>query len=208
MHRALAYFIAVFALVVGFLIPAHAEKRVALVIGNSAYEQVARLPNPDDDARAVATALERLGFAVTLRLDQDYSGLRRALGAFSRTAAGADIAAIFYAGHGIEVGGQNYLIPIDATLSHANDVDFEAIPLTTAMGALESAKGLKLVILDACRNNPFAAKMARTGTTRAVGRGLARVSPLGSDTLVAYAAKEGTTADDGEGKHSPIRRRC
>lgn len=192
-----------FVLIVGGSLEGYAAKRIALVIGNGAYQQVAKLPNPDNDARAVATALERLGFAVTLKVDLDYSGLRRALSAFSRAVAGADVAAIFYAGHGIEVGGQNFLLPTDAKLTHANDVDFEAIPLTAAMGALESAKGLKLVILDACRNNPFAVKMVRAGATRSVGRGLARVSPRGSDTLVAYAAKEGTTADDGKGTHSP-----
>ncbi len=191
------------ALIVGGSFEGYAAKRIALVIGNGAYQQVAKLPNPDNDARAVAKALERLGFAVTLKVDLDYSGLRRALSAFSRAVAGADVAAIFYAGHGIEVGGQNFLLPTDAKLTHANDVDFEAIPLPAAMGALESAKGLKLVILDACRNNPFAAKMVRAGATRSVGRGLARVSPRGSDTLVAYAAKEGTTADDGKGTHSP-----
>ena len=182
---------------------AQAQKRVALVIGNSAYSAVARLPNPARDAKAVAASLKRLGFAVTLKLDLKQSALLRSLGRFARTAAGADIAVINYAGHGIEVGGQNYLIPTDAQLANAGDVDFEAVPLRTAMGALASAGKLKLVILDACRNNPFAARMARSNSSRSIGRGLARVEPRSGNTLVAYAAKGGTTADDGDGGHSP-----
>ena len=183
---------------------AEAARRVALVIGNSAYAKVARLPNPARDAAAIAATFRRMGFdEVILKTDQNQVGLRRALGRFSRIAAGADVAVLYYAGHGIEVAGRNYLIPTDATLADANDVGFEAVSLTTAMSALERAGKLKLVILDACRNNPFAVKMTRTGATRSVGRGLARVSPAGSDTLVAYAAREGTTADDGSGGHSP-----
>ena len=181
-----------------------AGKRVALVIGNSAYTAVSKLPNPANDASAVAAAFRRMGFdQVTLKLDQGYRGLRLALREFSRTAAGADVAVLYYAGHGIEVAGQNYLIPVDAQLANASDVEFEAIGLNSAMSVLERAGKLKLVILDACRNNPFRAKMARSDTRRAIGRGLARVAPSGSDTLVAYAAREGTTAADGKNGHSP-----
>lgn len=182
----------------------HAEKRVALIIGNSAYAKVEKLKNPANDAKRLAKALGSIGFdKVTLKLDQSYGALRRTLGQFSREAAGADIALIYFAGHGLEVGGVNYVIPTDATLAHVDDVEFEAVELSKLMSSLNRAGKLKLVILDACRNNPFKVKMASAGSTRSVGRGLARVSPTGSDTLVAYAAKEGTVADDGEGENSP-----
>jgi formylglycine-generating enzyme required for sulfatase activity len=181
-----------------------AEKRVALVIGNSDYEQVTRLANPANDAADMAAALEEIGFdEVTLALDLDHGAMRATLGEFTRTAAGADIAVVYFAGHGIEVGGTNYLIPTDATLAHVDDVEFEAVALSTALHALNRAGKLKLVILDACRNNPFVPEMDVAGATRSIGRGLARVEPQGSDTLIAYAAREGTVAEDGDGANSP-----
>lgn len=183
---------------------AWAEKRVALVIGNAAYTNVERLKNPANDATQIAAKLKSMGFNdVTLKLDLDFAALRRTLAGFARDAAGADIALVYFAGHGIEVAGANYVIPVDAKLAHVDDVDFEAIPLDTVMRSLNRAKSLKLVILDACRNNPFRSDMSGIGANRSVGRGLARVSPPGGDTLVAYAAKENTVADDGDGEHSP-----
>jgi hypothetical protein len=183
---------------------AAAAGRVALVIGNSAYQNVDRLPNPESDARAVAAALERMQFeSVTLRLDQDQTSLRRSLGEFAALAASADVALLYYAGHGIEVSGENYLIPIDARLNGAGDVEFETIDLSTATAALERAAGLKLLILDACRDNPFRSRMQQSGGTRSISRGLARVEPNGRDILVAYAAREGAVAADGEGANSP-----
>jgi len=183
---------------------AAAAGRVALVIGNSAYEHVGRLPNPERDARALAAALERMQFdSVTLRLDQDQAAMRQILGEFAAQAAGAEVALFFYAGHGIEVSGENYLIPIDARLAGAGDVDFETIDLSTALAALERASGLKLLILDACRDNPFRSLMQQSGGTRSIGRGLARVEPNGRDVLVAYAAREGAVAADGDGTNSP-----
>ncbi len=179
-------------------------KRVALIIGNSEYKSVSKLPNPTNDAQAMAATLARLGFdTVSLKMNQDFTTFRRTLRAFARKAAGADLGLVFFAGHGIEVGGQNYLIPTDAELSDASDVDFEAIPLSMVMGALDRVKKLKLVVLDACRDNPFASRMKTTGATRSIGRGLARVAPRGQNSLVAYAAREGTVARDGDGKHSP-----
>jgi uncharacterized caspase-like protein/peptidoglycan hydrolase-like protein with peptidoglycan-binding domain len=189
---------------VAFANAAAAAGRVALVIGNSAYQNVDRLPNPERDARAVAAALERIDFdSVTLRIDLDQTGMRRALGEFAAIAAGADVALLYYAGHGIEVSGQNYLVPTDARLNGASDVDFETVDLTTATAALERAAGLKLLILDACRDNPFRSRMQQGGGTRSISRGLARVEPNGRDIVVAYAAREGTTAADGEGTNSP-----
>jgi len=184
-----------------------AGRRVALVIGNSAYEHVAELPNPKRDAQALADKLAALGFEVTLRGDLDYDGMRKTLRAFSRTASGADVAIIFYAGHGMEAGGVNYLIPVDAELKTSSDLDFEAISLNKALGVVDGARKLKLIMLDACRDNPFAAKMKMAGgRTRSIGRGLARVEPSGGNVLVAYAARAGTTADDGDGDHSPFTR--
>ena len=183
---------------------AMAEKRVALLIGNSKYLSVTPLANPKNDASVLAEKFREIGFdTVSLQQDLNAADLRRVLGQFAREAAGADIAVIYFAGHGIEVSGINYVIPTDAKLSHVDDVEFEALELSKLMRSVDRASKLKLVILDACRNNPFQKSMQGQGSTRSVGRGLARVSPPGSDTLVAYAAKEGTLADDGEGRHSP-----
>ncbi len=179
-----------------------ASRRVALVIGNSDYEHVSRLPNPSNDASDISSAFRRLGFSVTTALNLDYRGMRTALRDFARSAAGAEMAAIFYAGHGIEIERQNYLIPVDAELKTDRDVSFEAINLDQLMASVADAKGLKLVLLDACRNNPFASRMRMTRSTRSIGRGLSRVEPP-SGILVGYAAKEGTTADDGDGRNSP-----
>ena len=129
--------------------------------------------------------------------------MRKGLLEFARRARGSEIAIVFYAGHGMEVGGENYLIPIDAELKADVDVDHEAIALKTMTPLVENASRLGLVILDACRNNPFSAKMQRTVRTRAVSRGLAAVEPTGN-VLIAFSAREGTTAADGAGRNSPF----
>jgi uncharacterized caspase-like protein len=181
-----------------------AEKRVALVIGNSDYAAVARLSNPRRDADAVAASLRRIGFrTVTLEADLSRDKLVRALRAFQDEAETADWAMIYYAGHGIEVGGVNYLVPIDARLKDDRDVQDEAVPLDRLLSAIEGAKKLRLVVLDACRDNPFVAQMRRSVGTRSIGRGLARIEPEGG-TLVAYAAKHGQVALDGDGANSPF----
>lgn len=180
--------------------PAEA-RRVALVIGNSAYASVSALENPKNDAAALAEALRSIGFdEVREEIDLDHTALRRALRDFTALASGAETAVIYYAGHGVEVDGRNYLVPIDATLAEATDTEFEAIPLDSARTAVSGASSLRLVILDACRNNPF--KLASATGTRSVGRGLARVEP-GANEMVAYAAREGTVASDGTGANSP-----
>ena len=183
-------------------IPALAGERVALVIGNAQYAHAHRLANPLNDAADIGTALARLGFAVTKLENTDYAALRQGLQAFSLAASASEVAVVFYAGHGIEVDQRNFLVPVDARLASDQDVEFETVPLELVMRSVSRASGLRLVILDACRENPFAVSMQRSGATRAIGRGLARVEPAG-ETLVAYAAKEGTTADDGEGRNSP-----
>ena len=185
------------------LMPVGVEaRRVALVIGNSAYEHVTQLPNPQNDAADLGVALQDVGFEVQLLNDLSYDALRRSLRDFSGKAAGAEMALIYFAGHGIEVNKHNYLIPIDAQLKTDRDVVFEAVPLDFVLSAVEGARGLRLVLLDACRNNPFASKMKVTSSTRSIGRGLSSIEPT-AGTLVSFAAKEGTTADDGEGRNSP-----
>lgn len=181
------------------------ERRVALVIGNSKYESVGRLPNPQSDAEMVATSLREAGFSnVTLSTDLTREKLVEALHRFSSDAENADWAVVYYAGHGIEVSGMNYLIPIDARLKTDRDLQYEAVPMTQVLGAVEGARKLRLLVLDACRDNPFAAAMVRSaGLTRSIGRGLARIEP-DAGTLVAYSAKHGQVAEDGDGAHSPF----
>ena len=181
-----------------------AETRVALVVGNSSYAHGGRLPNPTNDAAAVAQALRQVGFTVTARSDLGKQQFEEALKTFTRDAASADVAVVYYAGHGMEMGGTNYLVPVDAVLAADSDVDFEAVPLDLVLRSVDGAKRIKVVILDACRNNPFADAMKRTaGASRSIGRGFARVEPAG-DMLVAYAAEAGSTAEDGDAPNSPF----
>src|SRR3954453_2833615 len=186
-------------------VSAFAEKRVALVIGNSAYKNVTRLQNPANDAAAVVAMFGRAGFdSVDAKLDLSVVDMRRALREFGNKTRDADVAVIYYAGHGIELDGTNYLIPVDATLETDTDVLDETFALDRVLFAVEPAKQLRLVILDACRDNPFAKKMKRTVGSRAIGRGLAKVEPSSPNTMIAFAAKAGSTASDGDSKNSPF----
>jgi len=185
--------------------PALADKRVALVIGNSAYQTVPKLPNPANDAGAVAELLRAAKFdVVESRRDLGIVEMRRAFRDFSDKTRDADIAVVYYAGHGIEIEGINYLIPVDAVLQRDADAYDEAITLDRALQVIEPARQLRLVILDACRDNPFARSMKRTVASRSIGRGLAGVEPGKANTLIAFAAKGGSSADDGNGAHSPF----
>ncbi len=182
-----------------------ADGRVALVVGNSTYAHIGRLPNPDNDARDMSAALRRLGFEVTTELDADRVELTEALRAFTRQSAGADVSLVFYAGHGIEMDGVNYLVPVDARLERDVDVRFETVTVDDLLVSTSGAS-LRLLILDACRNNPLARSMQRTAATRTVSGGsFADLNEdlLGDETLVAYAAAAGTTAADGRGRNSP-----
>ncbi|MBR0896941.1 tetratricopeptide repeat protein [Bradyrhizobium tropiciagri] len=180
------------------------ERRVALVVGNSKYRSVPVLPNPGQDAAAIAETLRATGFQdVRLVTDATRDSLVEALKSFANAADGADWAVIYYAGHGMEMAGENYLVPVDAKLATDRDVPYEAVALTQVMGATEGARKLHLVILDACRDNPFANQIKRTVASRSIGRGLAQVEP-DSGTLVVYAAKHGQVALDGDGGHSPF----
>jgi hypothetical protein len=185
--------------------PALAEKRVALVIGNSTYQKVAKLSNPANDAAVVAAMFKSAGFdMVESKLNLTISELRKTLRDFGNKSRDADVAVVYYAGHGIELDGNNYLIPIDATLETDADVLDETLPLDRVLFAVEPAKHLRLVILDACRDNPFAKTMKRTIAARAIGRGLAKVEPSSPNTMIAFAAKAGSTASDGDSKNSPF----
>ena len=195
---------AAFALVACGGIPAFAQQRVALVIGDSNYQHAPRLPNPANDAAAVAGMFQDAGFQVVLKRDVGITDMRRALRDFSDLSRNADVAVIYFAGHGIEVDGDNYLVPVDAVLERDIDVDDETVSLDRFLRVLEPAKQLRLVILDACRDDPFSQSMKRTMATRAIGRGLAKVEPATTDTVIAFAAKAGSTASDGDGPHSPF----
>ncbi len=178
------------------------ETRVALVIGNSRYEHAASLRNPAGDARAMADAFRELGFSqVTLELDLGRDALASALRSFGDQALTADWAVIYFAGHGFEVDGVNYLVPVDAKLERDTHLRWEAIQLDDVLGAMTGASKIRLAILDACRNNPFTSRM-QTSSTRSIGRGLALIEPEGG-TLVAYAARHGQVALDGDGANSP-----
>ena len=174
------------------------------MIGNSAYKNVAALANPTRDADTMASAFRTAGFkTVQLRNDLTREKLTDALQDFAAEADKADWAVVYFAGHGLEVNGTNYLIPVDARLAADRDVEFEAMPLDRVMNAVSGAKRLRLVLLDACRDNPFANQMRRSVATRSVGRGLTNVEPE-AGTLVVYAAKHGQVALDGDGGNSPF----
>ena len=184
---------------------AQPERRVALVVGNSAYAHIGRLPNPGNDAGDMSAALRRLGFEVTTELDADHRALNDALRAFTRRSVGAAVSLVFYAGHGMEMDGVNYLLPVSARLQYDTDVRYETVTLDDVMAATTGAS-LRVVILDACRDNPLARSMQRTVSRRSVSRGSfgdLNEDLLGDETLVAYAAAAGTTAADGTGRNSP-----
>jgi uncharacterized caspase-like protein len=180
------------------------ETRVALIIGNNLYEAVPSLKNAARDADVIATSLRQRGFTVQLAVNLGYDAMRRTIRDFATQAARADWAVLYYAGHGIEFGGENFLIPTDAQLKSDTDIAFETVPLTNVLQSLSSARKLHLVILDACRDNPFASRMSRATGTRSLGRGLARIDPEGENALVVFSAKPGQVALDGDGENSPF----
>ncbi|HLO79035.1 MAG TPA: SUMF1/EgtB/PvdO family nonheme iron enzyme [Magnetospirillum sp.] len=183
------------------------QRRVALVVGMGQYANVPNLPNPPRDAAAIADKLAGLGFEVDRHIDADYRDFAKALREFGIKAQGADVAVVYYAGHGMQVDRENYLVPVDARLDRERDLFYEAMPLERVMGEASQARTLGIVILDACRNNPFIEKLSRVQTARAravaVGAGLARVDETPKDTLVAMATRSDSLAEDGDGDHSP-----
>ncbi len=187
--------------------PAAAAKRVALVIGNAAYQQAGALTNPVNDAADMAKALTAAGFDVVLGLDLDRRAFDGKLREFARLVDGADTAVLFYAGHGLQVAGHNYLVPVDAGLASERDLDFDAVSLDFVLRQMEVGRDGKtsIVFLDACRNNPLSRNLARSMGTRgaSVGQGLAEVQ-TGVGTFIAYSTQPGNVALDGDGRNSPF----
>jgi hypothetical protein len=184
---------------------AAAQKRVALVIGNAAYQHTGPLANPGNDAADMAAILERLGFTVFLRLDLDKAGMDRAVREFAMALDDAEAGVFFFAGHGLEVSGVNYLVPVDAKLSTAAALDFEMVRLELVQGTMERATSTSVLFIDACRDNPLARNLARALGTRStqIGRGLAAIDS-GIGTLVSFSTKPGYVALDGAGRNSPF----
>ena len=202
------------ALALGFLAtpmasqPALAGKHVALVVGNSAYQHAAPLANPARDAKAIAAMFQKSGFeVVTVEPDAGIVEFKRAVRQFEDAAADSDIAVVYYSGHGIDVQGSNYLIPVDAKLANDRDAEDEAVSLERIVESVDGAKELRIVILDACRDKPFqmAGKHeAHAQALRGSDAGLSAAEPTTINTLIAYAAKPGSIAEDGNGEHSPF----
>lgn len=172
----------------------------ALVIGNSAYQGFGKLPNPRNDAEAIAAKFKSLGIETELLLDADRDGLAKALNDFANGAAGSDVNILYYAGHGLQVDGVNYLVPTNLKAEGISPayIKLNAISLNAALDAMPAR--VRLVFLDACRDNPASRALA---ATRGSAPGLAPVSVTTSGTLIAYATRDGSTAEDGKGKHSP-----
>lgn len=188
---------------------AHADeaRRVALVIGNAAYQSATPLANPRNDAQDVAAALTELGFEVIDGYDLDYLEMRKRIRAFAEALSGAGAGLFFYAGHGLQVDGQNYLAPVDATLSTSESLEFEAIPVNAVLARMEREPRTNFVFLDACRDNPMARGLSRSlGGSRSVGAGggLAPLETVAAGTLIAFSTAPGAVAADGDGRNSPF----
>jgi Caspase domain len=208
MHRvAITIACTICALLIGILSPssAYAGRRVALVIGNSGYKHADMLPNTVNDARAIAAMLRTAGFdSVDERENLSAIEFKRALRDFMTAAKDADIAIVYFSGHGVEINGTNYVVPVDAKLQSDFDTEDEAISLDRIIMAVQPAQRLRLIILDACRDNPFLQTGPRQFVVRRVTKGLLPIDPMGADTLIAYAAKAGSVSYDGEGSSSPF----
>lgn len=177
-------------------------RRVALVVGNSKYQHTAPLPNPTNDAKAIGESLKRMGFDTEIAIDVTKAKFDTALRQFANRLVGSQAAAFYYAGHGIQNSGKNYLVPIDAQLKTNMDVKWETVVLDMILGEMEAEDRVNLVFLDACRNNPMTRswRQSRGGSTH---RGLVRIKATSAGTLISYATTDGQTADDGDGHHSP-----
>ena len=188
-----------FLLTLSTNLPAKQEQRLALLIGNSHYSHGGSLPNPVNDVRAIKKALEGLGFIVMKYEDCSQKTMKRAMDKFGRKLKGRDVGLFFYAGHGVQVNGHNYLLPVDAKLDSENDAEYDCVRADRVLAKMEGAGSkTNIVILDACRDNPFE-RSWRRGTE---GTGLAFMNaPSGS--LIAYSTAPGKTALDGRGRNSP-----
>lgn len=184
--------------------PADAAKRVALVIGNANYTNTAALANPKNDATDFGAAIKSFGFEVIEGIDLDKAGMDRKLREFADALEGASVAVLFYAGHGLQVDGINYLVPVDAMLSKKAALEFEMVRLDSIQRHMESEQRTSILFFDACRDNPLARNLASSMGTRSVreGAGLAQ-QEAGAGTLISYSTAPGRTALDGSGRNSP-----
>ena len=194
------------------------QKRVAFVIGVSKYRHVTPLPNPVNDSNDIAAALERLRFEVVHLADPTLEDLQQTQLEFLERLEGADVAVLYYAGHSVQVDGANYLIPVDATLSTVSELDSQTLNIARLVNLMDKFAKTKIIVLDACRDNPFLAKvetaLADAGDARSVAQGLASIREPATyklaqedvrtyGTIIAYAAAPGETAADGDGRNSP-----
>ena len=199
--RVLLYVLTAFMMLAPF--QALADAKIALVIGNSTYENTAALPNAKNDATDIAAKLTQRGFKVTLVNDLDLARVPRTLGAFRRASRDATIALVYFAGHGIELSGENYIIPVDAYMESEEEAVDEAVSLDKLQSLVQGASSLGLVMIDACRNNPWDKTIDRISKKRSVGRGLAAIEEPQKGMVVSFAAQPGAVADDGNGRNSP-----
>jgi uncharacterized caspase-like protein len=186
-------------------VPAAAAKRIALVIGNATYRNTPQLANPRNDADDMAAALKTLGFEVIKGVDLDKPAMDRRIRDFAEQLEGADVGLFFYAGHGLQVGGQNFLVPVDAELNSGAALDFEMVRLDLIQRTMEREAKTNVLFLDACRDNPLARNLARSLGTRStqIGRGLA-AQESGAGTLISFSTQPGNVAQDGGGRNSPF----
>jgi len=194
----------ILATVVTTATPAGAARRVALVIGNSAYRHAGALANPRNDATDIAAALRKSDFQVLEALDVDKPAFDRKIRDFASALSDAEAGVLFYAGHGLQVAGKNYLVPIDAELTTADSLEFEMVQLDTIHRIMERQTTTNILFIDACRNNPLARNLSRAMGTRSaeIGRGLAPVES-GVGTLISFSTQPGNVALDGAGRNSP-----
>jgi peptidoglycan hydrolase-like protein with peptidoglycan-binding domain len=178
---------------------AQTERRVALVVGNASYKSITRLKNPLNDARDVAASLRQLNFQVIEALDASKQDMERKLAEFARLANGADAALVFFSGHALQLGGRNYLIPVDAQIDTELSIEFQTVPIDLPIRLLSAAAGTRILILDACRDNPLADMLEKAGIQ--ADTGLAKMN-AGRGMLIAYATQSGAEAYDGTGRNS------
>jgi caspase domain-containing protein len=206
MNVVVRYFALGFMFAVGLFAEAHAaEQRVALVIGNGAYRSVPELRNSRNDADDVSEQLRRLGFTVIDGRDLDRSGMQAALGRFAQRLKGADAGLVYYSGHGLQVNGQNFLVPVDLKMDDGAFTPFEMVKVDDVVEALSYTDGVRLLVLDACRDNPFATSLAQNKGSRGAGvtRGLAKIE-RSQGMLIAYSTQPNAVAADGNGRNSPF----
>lgn len=194
----------VILMLLGASVPAVSQERVALVIGNGSYAHAGALPNPSNDARAVGAALREVGFEVLQGSDLDRNAMERLIRDFLRRISKAKVALLYYAGHGMQIDGRNYLVPVDAKLEAATDLNFETIELDRLLDSLNDPNRATIVMLDACRDNPLSRSFATKSRSASVGAGLAAYANPGTGTLIAFATAPGKVALDGQGANSPF----